>query len=117
MLHMGNSVFLKNISDQTSNGLTTDNHSPIWWEVVLSESDSTPPKGPSPLPSTFLVLEKALVLSLYPGPQGKLPRSQLSRPQAVTGSAKHAPGFQKELCHAPDIGASGKSQLDQASTQ
>ena len=115
-------MFLKNISDQTSSGLGTDNHSPIWWEVVLSESDSTPPKGPGPrplpaLPSVFLILEKALVLSLYPGPQGKLPRTQLSRPQAVTGSAKHVPGFQKELCPAPDMGTSGKLQLDQASTQ
>jgi hypothetical protein len=49
--------------------------------------------------------------------QGTLPRSQLSRPQAVTGSAKHVPGFQKELCHAPDMGTSGKLQHDQASTQ
>jgi hypothetical protein len=59
-----NSVFLKNISDQASSGLGTDNHSPIWWEVVLSESDSTPPKGPAPdhyqLPGTFLNLEKEL---------------------------------------------------------
>ena len=65
----------------------------------------------SPWPQTITSSPKHIpgftkgVLSLYPGPQGKLPRT---RPQAVTGSAKQAPGFQKELCHSHIWGPQGK---------
>ena len=85
-LRKANLVYLKNIIHQVYSGLGTDNHSPIWWDLVFSESEATPPKGPGPrplpaLPSMLLVLERELCFISIP--QGLRKRSQGLGP--VTG--------------------------------
>lgn len=96
-----NSGHLKNITDQPYHGFRTENHSPVWWKELCSPNLKQPfPKGPDPRPlpaliSIFLTSKKELYLIFnIPGPQGMLPRP---RPQVVTGSAKHVPGFEKKL--------------------
>ena len=98
----------KNVTAQAYSGLRSDNHSPLWWTELGSE-DIRCPEGPGPsllpaLPSIFLALQEELhFITNTLGPQEKVPRP---RPQAVIGSAKYVPGFEKELCHSPSMRAS-----------
>ena len=38
VLHKGNSVYLKNITDQDCSGRGTDNQNPTWWEELCSQN-------------------------------------------------------------------------------
>ena len=82
MWHKENIPYLRNITDQPSSGLRTDNYSTIWWKETGSEDIKYRESlGPRPLPALsrkYRDLEKDLyfILNIL-WPQEKLPRARL----------------------------------------
>jgi hypothetical protein len=54
MLVIGNTGYIRNITEQANSGLGTNNHSPTWWQELGSQDLTQPlPTGPGcrPLPA------------------------------------------------------------------